>query len=171
MPSDNWTHFAPFPDDNIRADIIYICSPNNPTGAVFEHEKLKAWVDYANKNGAVLIFDGAYEAFIGDNELPHSIFEIEGSRDCAIEICSLSKTAGFTGVRCGYTIIPKTLKRKGMCLNDMWVRNRTTKTNGVSYIVKAHTLSFKRILRRGAAAGKRKPRCIPRQRKNTYESI
>ncbi len=135
IPSDNWTHFAPYPDENIKADIIYICSPNNPTGAVFEYEKLKAWVDYANSRGAVLIFDAAYEAFIGNNSLPHSIFEIEGSRECAIEICSLSKTAGFTGVRCGYTIIPKTLKRKGMFLNSMWVRNRTTKTNGVSYIV------------------------------------
>ena len=112
-----------------------MCSPNSATGAVFGHEKLKAWVDYANKDGAVLNFDAAYEAFIGDNNLPHSIFEIEGSRECAIEICSLSKTAGFTGVRCGYKIIPKTLERKGMCLNDMWVRNRTTKTNGVSYIV------------------------------------
>ena len=127
--------FAPYPDENIKADIIYICSPNNPTGAVFTREKLKAWVEYANKNGSVILFDAAYEAFIEDGDIPHSIFEIEGAKSCAVEICSLSKTAGFTGTRLGYTVIPKALKRNGMCLNDMWVRNRTTKTNGVSYII------------------------------------
>jgi len=128
-------HFAPYPDDSIKADIIYICSPNNPTGAVYSRDKLKAWVDYANKNGSVILFDAAYEAFIEDEDIPHSIFEIEGARTCAIEICSLSKTAGFTGTRLGYTVIPKELKRQGMTLNDMWVRNRTTKTNGVSCII------------------------------------
>ena len=128
-------HFAPYPDDSIKADIIYICSPNNPTGAVYSRDKLKAWVDYANKNGSVILFDAAYEAFIEDEDIPHSIFEIEGTRTCAIEICSLSKTAGFTGTRLGYTVIPKELKRQGMTLNDMWVRNRTTKTNGVSCII------------------------------------
>ena len=127
--------FLPVPDDNIKADIIYICSPNNPTGAVFSRTQLKAWVDYANKNGSVILFDAAYEAFIEEDSLPHSIFEIEGARTCAIEICSLSKTAGFTGTRLGYTIIPKELERMGMNLNSMWVRNRTTKTNGVSYII------------------------------------
>lgn len=127
--------FLPEPDDNMKADILYICSPNNPTGAVFSREKLQKWVDYANKNGAVILFDAAYEAFIEEPELPHSIFELEGARTCAIEICSLSKTAGFTGTRLGYTVIPKDLKRMGMNLNDMWVRNRTTKTNGVSYII------------------------------------
>ncbi len=127
--------FAPYPDEKLRADIIYICSPNNPTGAVFTKDKLKAWVDYANKNGSVILFDAAYEAFIEDEEIPHSIFEIEGARSCAIEICSLSKTAGFTGTRLGYTVIPKALERNGMNLNAMWVRNRTTKTNGVSYII------------------------------------
>ena len=127
--------FLPLPDDIIKADILYICSPNNPTGAVFNREQLKKWVDYANDNGAVILFDAAYEAFIEDDALPHSIFEIEGARTCAIEICSLSKTAGFTGTRLGYTIIPKELERKGMNFNTMWVRNRTTKTNGVSYII------------------------------------
>ena len=121
--------------------MIYICSPNNPTGAVFTKEKLKKWVDFANETGAVILFDAAYEAYIKDESLPHSIYEVEGSRSCAIEISSLSKTAGFTGTRCGYTVIPKALVRQGMCFNDMWVRNRTTKTNGVSY-----------ILQRGAAA-------------------
>lgn len=131
--SDNG--FLPTPDDTVNADIFYICSPNNPTGAVFDRTKLKAWVDYANKNNAIILFDAAYEAFIEDETLPHSIFEIEGARTCAIEICSLSKTAGFTGTRLGYTIIPNELEREGMNLNEMWVRNRTTKTNGVSYII------------------------------------
>ncbi|MBQ8297420.1 MAG: LL-diaminopimelate aminotransferase [Ruminococcus sp.] len=127
--------FLPAPDDNIKADILYICSPNNPTGAVFNRTQLKEWVDYANRNGSVILFDAAYEAFIEDDSLPHSIFEIDGARTCAIEICSLSKTAGFTGTRLGYTVIPKELERRGMNLNSMWVRNRTTKTNGVSYII------------------------------------
>ncbi len=127
--------FLPGPDEGTKADIIYICSPNNPTGAVFGRKQLKEWVDFANSNGSVILFDAAYEAFIEDPDLPRSIFEIEGARTCAIEICSLSKTAGFTGTRLGYTVIPKDLERKGMCFNDMWVRNRTTKTNGVSYII------------------------------------
>lgn len=127
--------FTPDPDENCIADIIYICSPNNPTGAVFTKEKLKKWVDFANIHGSVILFDAAYEAFIEDENIPHSIFEIEGAKTCAIEICSLSKTAGFTGTRLGYTIIPKALVRSGMNFNAMWVRNRTTKTNGVSYII------------------------------------
>ncbi|SDA29768.1 LL-diaminopimelate aminotransferase apoenzyme [Ruminococcus sp. YE71] len=127
--------FLPTPDDSTSAELIYICSPNNPTGAVFDRDQLKAWVDHANKNGSVILFDAAYEAFIEDDSLPHSIFEIEGARTCAIEICSLSKTAGFTGTRLGYTVIPHELVREGMELNKMWVRNRTTKTNGVSYII------------------------------------
>ncbi len=127
--------FLPLPDDDTKADIIYLCSPNNPTGAVFNREKLQKWVDFANKNGSIILFDAAYEAFIEEEELPHSIFELEGARTCAIEICSLSKTAGFTGTRCGYTVIPKDLERGGMNFNSMWVRNRTTKTNGVSYII------------------------------------
>ena len=127
--------FLPEPKEEAKADLIYICSPNNPTGAVFDKEKLQRWVDFANANGSVILFDAAYEAFIEDDALPHSIFEMEGAKTCAIEICSLSKTAGFTGTRLGYTVIPKDLIRNGMCFNEMWVRNRTTKTNGVSYII------------------------------------
>lgn len=127
--------FLPRPDENTKADLIYICSPNNPTGAVFSRSQLQEWVDFANENGSVILFDAAYEAFIEDENLPHSIFELEGAKTCAIEICSLSKTAGFTGTRLGYTVIPKALNRDGMNLNSMWVRNRTTKTNGVSYIL------------------------------------
>ena len=126
--------FLPEPSENLGADIIYICSPNNPTGAVFSYEKLKKWVDYANENQSVILFDGAYEAFI-EEDLPHSIYEIEGAKSCAIEIRSFSKMAGFTGTRLGYTVVPKELIRDGMSLNSMWVRNRTTKTNGVSYII------------------------------------
>lgn len=127
--------FLPEPNWKTAADILYICSPNNPTGAVFTRKQLKQWVDYANEMGSVILFDAAYEAFIEDETLPHSIFEIDSAETCAIEICSLSKTAGFTGTRLGYTVIPKALRRNGMSFNDMWVRNRTTKTNGVSYII------------------------------------
>lgn len=135
LSSGKENEFLPTPNEDIKADIIYICSPNNPTGAVFSKEQLKAWVDFANENGSIILFDAAYEAFIEDETLPHSIFELEGAEKCAIEICSLSKTAGFTGTRLGYTVISKSLERNGMNLNDMWVRNRTTKTNGVSYII------------------------------------
>ena len=135
IPSGEKDGFVPLPDETVTADVIYICSPNNPTGAVFNQEQLKTWVDYANRTDAVILFDAAYEAFIEEEKIPHSIFEIEGAQTCAIEICSLSKTAGFTGTRLGYTIIPKALERNGMNLNKMWVRNRTTKTNGVSYII------------------------------------
>lgn len=127
--------FLPMPDTSVDADIIYICSPNNPTGAAYNREQLSSWVDYANKKGAVILFDAAYESFITDDSLPRSIFEIEGAKDCAIEFCSLSKTAGFTGTRCGYTVVPKTLKFAEMSLNKMWLRRQTTKFNGVSYIV------------------------------------
>ena len=127
--------FLPEPREDFKADILYICSPNNPTGAVFSRNQLQAWVDFANENGSIILFDAAYEAFIEDETLPHSIFELDGAETCAIEICSLSKTAGFTGTRLGYTVIPKALNRCGMNFNAMWVRNRTTKTNGVSYII------------------------------------
>ena len=123
--------FLPLPDTNIKADIIYICSPNNPTGAVYNKTQLKTWVDYANSNNAIILFDSAYECFISDPELPRSIYEIEGAKTCAIEFCSLSKTAGFTGTRCGYTIVPNDLGK----LNKMWLRRQTTKFNGVPYIV------------------------------------
>ncbi|MEE1159839.1 MAG: LL-diaminopimelate aminotransferase, partial [Atopobiaceae bacterium] len=135
VPAREEEGFLPEPDDSARADVLYLCSPNNPTGAVFNKTQLQAWVDFANRCGSVILFDAAYEAFIEGDELPHSIFELEGARTCAIEICSLSKTAGFTGTRLGYTVIPRELVRSGMSLRDMWVRNRTTKTNGVSYII------------------------------------
>ncbi len=135
LASGEENSFLPEPSKEMKADLLYICSPNNPTGAVFSRNQLQTWVDFANENGSVILFDAAYEAFIEDETFPHSIFELDGAKTCAIEICSLSKTAGFTGTRLGYTVIPKTLKRNGMNLNEMWVRNRTTKTNGVSYII------------------------------------
>ena len=135
LSSSEENSFLPEPSEDIKADLLYICSPNNPTGAVFSREQLQVWVDFANENGSLILFDAAYEAFIEDETLPHSIFELDGAKTCAIEICSLSKTAGFTGTRLGYTVIPKALKRNGMNLNEMWIRNRTTKTNGVSYII------------------------------------
>lgn len=133
-------NFLPMPDHNFHADVIYICSPNNPTGAAYNREQLKEWVDYALENDAIILYDSAYECFITDETLPRSIFAIEGARKCAIEFCSLSKTAGFTGTRCGYTIVPKDLKftasnGKEMSLNAMWNRRQTTKFNGASYIV------------------------------------
>ena len=123
--------FLPLPDNSQKADIIYICSPNNPTGAVYNREQLKKWVDYTIKNNAIILFDAAYECFISDENLPRSIFEIEGAKNCAIEFCSLSKTAGFTGTRCSYTIVPKLLGK----LNKFWLRRQTTKFNGVPYII------------------------------------
>ena len=127
--------FLPMPDPAVHADIIYLCSPNNPTGAVYSKEQLRAWVAYAQENGALILFDSAYEAYISDPELPHSIFEIEGAEQCAIEINSLSKTAGFTGVRCGWTVVPRTLQFDGASLHDMWFRRMATKYNGTSYII------------------------------------
>ena len=135
LSSSEENGFLPEPKEEEMADLIYICSPNNPTGAVYSRAQLQKWVDFANRNGSVILFDAAYESFIEDETLPHSIFELKGAKTCAIEICSLSKTAGFTGTRLGYTIIPKELNRNGMNFNEMWVRNRTTKTNGVSYII------------------------------------
>lgn len=123
--------FLPMPDQTIKADLIYLCSPNNPTGAAYSRNQLTEWVEYAIKNNAVILYDAAYETFIEDVEIPRSIFEIEGAKNCAIEFCSLSKTAGFTGTRCGYTIVPNALGK----LNKMWVRRQTTKFNGVPYIV------------------------------------
>ncbi len=127
--------FLPLPDDGTQADIIYLCSPDNPTGAAYNKEQLKKWVDFANAKGAVILFDAAYEAFVADDNLPRSIFEIDGARTCAIEFCSLSKTAGFTGTRCGYTVVPEGLTLDGVQLNKLWLRRQTTKFNGVSYIV------------------------------------
>lgn len=125
--------FLPLPAPEYRADIIYLCSPNNPTGAVYDREGLTKWVRFAQENNAIILFDAAYECFV-TGDLPHSIYEIPGARDVAIEFCSFSKKAGFTGTRCGYTIVPDTLKRDGASLNKMWLRRQTTKFNGVSYI-------------------------------------
>lgn len=140
MSGNAENNFLPMPDPSVHADIIYLCSPNNPTGAVYNREQLKEWVDYALANEAVILFDSAYEAFISDPSLPRSIFAIEGAKRCAIEFCSLSKTAGFTGTRCGYTIVPKDLvftasNGKEMSLHAMWNRRQCTKFNGTSYIV------------------------------------
>ena len=127
--------FLPLPDPQIKADLIYLCSPNNPTGAVYDREGLSKWVAYALDQKAVILFDAAYEAFVSDPGLPRSIFEIPGAERCAIELCSLSKTAGFTGTRCGYTIVPNALRFGGDSVNRMWLRRQTTKFNGVPYIV------------------------------------
>lgn len=127
--------FLPLPSEDLKGDVIYLCSPNNPTGSVYSYEQLKIWVDYALNNNSVILFDSAYEAFISDNSLPRSIFQIENARKCCVEFCSLSKTAGFTGTRCGYTIVPKELIVEGIKLNNMWRRRQTTKYNGTSYIV------------------------------------
>lgn len=134
-PSGMENGFLPLPDESVDADIIYLCSPNNPTGAVYDREGLKKWVDYAIDRDAVILFDAAYEAFISSPELPHSIFEIEGSEKCAIEFCSFSKTAGFTGTRCGYCVIPSGLERDGASLGSMWLRRQSTKYNGTPYII------------------------------------
>ena len=127
--------FLPMPDYKVKADIIYICSPNNPTGASYSTAQLKEWVDYANKLGAVILYDAAYECFITEKDVARSVFQIEGARTCAIEFCSFSKIAGFTGTRCGYTVIPRELEKDGLNVNKMWLRRQSTKFNGVPYIV------------------------------------
>lgn len=135
LPAGEGDGFLPLPDESIDADIIYICSPNNPTGSAYTREKLKKWVEYANKKDAVILYDAAYEIFIEEDDVPHSIYEIEGADTCAVEVCSFSKTAGFTGTRVGYTIVPSKLERMGVNLNALWSRNRETRTNGISYIL------------------------------------
>ncbi len=127
--------FLPLPDPAVQADIIYLCSPNNPTGAVYNKQQLQLWVDYALANQAVILFDSAYEAFVQDKELPTSIYQISGAKKCAIEFCSFSKTAGFTGTRCGYTVVPQELIHRDTSLNKLWLRRQTTKFNGVPYII------------------------------------
>lgn len=121
------------------ADVIYLCYPNNPTGTTLTREQLKVWVDYARENKALILFDAAYEAFITESDVPHSIYEIEGARECAVEFRSFSKTAGFTGTRCAYTVVPECLKVKvgdeDVALRRLWNRRQTTKFNGVPYIV------------------------------------
>ena len=134
MPCMEANGFSPEPPKE-TADLIYLCFPNNPTGATATREQLKAWVDYANANGSIILYDSAYEAFITREDVPHSIFEIEGARTCAIEFRSFSKTAGFTGNRCAYTVVPMELERGGARLNSLWNRRQTTKFNGVPYVV------------------------------------
>ena len=116
-------------------DIIYLCFPNNPTGATVTKDRLQEWVDYANKNGSVIIYDAAYEAYISEENVPHTIYECEGARTCAIELRSFSKNAGFTGVRLGFTVIPKDLKVDGVSLHSLWARRHGTKYNGAPYII------------------------------------
>ena len=126
--------FPDLPTDRVP-DMIYICSPNNPTGTAATKAQLKVWVDYANAHGSVILYDSAYEAFITQPDVPHSIFEVEGAKTCAIEFRSFSKTAGFTGNRCAYTVIPRALVRGGVCLRDLWNRRQGTKFNGVPYVI------------------------------------
>jgi LL-diaminopimelate aminotransferase len=134
MPTTAENGFVPaLPKEHV--DLIYICSPGNPTGAVLNRDQLKVWVDFANENGAIILFDAAYERFIVEDNVPHTIYEVEGAKTCAIEFRSYSKTAGFTGARCGYTVIPHELVRDGVSLNAMWNRRQTTKFNGASYII------------------------------------
>ena len=127
--------FLPLPDESLKADITYICSPNNPTGAAYDHAGLRKWVDFALENGSVILFDAAYEAFVSSKELVRSIYEIEGARKCAVEFSSFSKIAGFTGTRCGWTVVPSELEFDGVKLSKLWLRRQTTKFNGVSYPV------------------------------------
>lgn len=138
LPCNAENNFQPELPDH-RVDVIYICSPNNPTGTALNKRQLKKWVDYALANDSIIMFDAAYEAFIQEDNIPHSIYEIEGAKKCAIEFRSFSKTAGFTGVRCGYTVVPKdvtatTVDGKRISLNALWNRRQCTKFNGTSYI-------------------------------------
>ena len=134
MPCMAENQFVPeLPEET--PDLIYLCVPNNPTGTTLTRDQLKVWVDYANRTGAVILYDAAYEAYIAEPSVPHSIFEIEGARTCAIEFRSFSKNAGFTGVRLGFTVIPKELVRGGVMLHSLWARRHGTKFNGAPYIV------------------------------------
>ncbi|SFH72492.1 LL-diaminopimelate aminotransferase apoenzyme [Pseudobutyrivibrio sp. OR37] len=134
MPTTAENKFVPeFPKET--PDVIYLCLPNNPTGTTLTKSQLQLWVDYANKNGCLIIFDAAYEAYISEDDVPHSIYECTGARTCAIEIHSFSKNAGFTGVRLGYTVVPKDLVFDGMSLHNMWARRHGTKFNGAPYII------------------------------------
>lgn len=135
LDANSYNGFLPLPDGlEKKQRIIYLCSPNNPTGAAYTRDALAEWVKYANETGSVILFDAAYESFVSSPDIPHSIYEIDGAETCSIEFCSLSKTAGFTGVRCGYTVVPKELERDGVKLSKLWLRRQTTKFNGVSYI-------------------------------------
>ncbi|MGN0564942.1 MAG: LL-diaminopimelate aminotransferase, partial [Candidatus Heritagella sp.] len=134
MPCKAENNFLPeIPQEKV--DMIYLCFPNNPSGVSISQKELKKWVDYANQTGAVILYDAAYEAFITTPGVPHSIFEVEGAKTCAIEFRSFSKTAGFTGTRCAFTVIPKELERGGVSINKLWARRQSTKMNGVPYVI------------------------------------
>ena len=135
MAASAENNFLPMPDDNVHADIVYLCSPNNPTGATYTVDQLKEWVRWAKANNALILFDAAYECFVSEPGLARSIYEVEGAKDCAVEVCSFSKIAGFTGTRCGYTVVPQAIVSDGQSLNKMWLRRQTTKFNGVAYVV------------------------------------
>ena len=135
LPGNRENGFLPLPTPDLDGDLVYLCSPNNPTGTAYTRAQLQQWVDWANEHEAVIVFDAAYESFIQDEDVPHSVYELPGAKACAVEICSLSKTAGFTGTRVGYTVVPKALVREGLSLRDMWVMDRTTRTNGICYIL------------------------------------
>ena len=135
LPANAENNFLPMPDAAPHADIVYLCSPNNPTGATYTVEQLKAWVRWAKQNDALILFDAAYECFVTEPGLARSIYEVEGATEVAVEVCSFSKIAGFTGTRCGYTIVPQDIRQGELSLNKMWLRRQTTKFNGVAYVV------------------------------------
>ena len=135
LPANAENNFLPMPDAAPHADIVYLCSPNNPTGATYTVEQLKAWVRWAKQNDALILFDAAYECFVTEPGLARSIYEVEGAKEVAVEVCSFSKIAGFTGTRCGYTVVPKDIRQGELSLNKMWLRRQTTKFNGVAYVV------------------------------------
>jgi LL-diaminopimelate aminotransferase len=144
LPCNKETGFLPKPPD-FHCDLIYLCSPSNPTGVAMTKKELKAWTDYAHREKAIILFDHAYETFVSSPEVPKSIFEIEGAKEVAIEFRSFSKSAGFTGLRCGYTVLPKTVKgylrKKPFSLHSLWDRRQSTKTNGVSYPIQKGALA------------------------------
>ena len=135
LPANAENNFLPMPDAAPHADIVYLCSPNNPTGATYTVEHLKAWVRWAKQNDALILFDAAYECFVTEPGLARSIYEVEGAKEVAVEVCSFSKIAGFTGTRCGYTVVPQDIRQGDLSLNKMWLRRQTTKFNGVAYVV------------------------------------
>ena len=135
LPANAENNFLPMPDAAPHADIVYLCSPNNPTGATYTVEQLKAWVRWAKQNDALILFDAAYECFVTEPGLARSIYEVEGAKEVAVEVCSFSKIAGFTGTRCGYTVVPQDIRQGDLSLNKMWLRRQTTKFNGVAYVV------------------------------------
>ena len=135
LPANAENNFLPMPDAAPHADIVYLCSPNNPTGATYTVEQLKAWVLWAKQNDALILFDAAYECFVTEPGLARSIYEVEGAKEVAVEVCSFSKIAGFTGTRCGYTVVPQDIRQGELSLNKMWLRRQTTKFNGVAYVV------------------------------------